>query len=138
MSIIPKNQLKINPWLKPSQALSSARPKGTAALRAICNDARHHRRASFQYSTIFQSFLQGLPATSIKLGTAQTITVGSNTWVNQDATFQFKGSAYDGSQFALSHHGNAFFIVVLAPHTDSTTVGTTYFAPMIESLTFLK
>ncbi len=33
---IPQHQREINPWLKPTQALSSARAQATAALRAFC------------------------------------------------------------------------------------------------------
>ncbi len=39
---IAQHQHEINPWLKPTQALASARPQGTAALRAICKTANVH------------------------------------------------------------------------------------------------
>jgi hypothetical protein len=93
---------------------------------------------SSQYKQVLQGFLQGLPATNIKFGQTGTPTLGANTWTAIDATYTYKGTAYDSTQFGLTHNGNAFLVVVGAPHADSDTVGSTYFLPMITSLKFLK
>ncbi len=93
---------------------------------------------SSQYVAFFQSFLKGAGGTNIKTKSDGTVTLGQNTWTVEEATLTFKGSAYDAAQFALAHHGKSFFVIVMAPHATSDSVGTTYFQPMITSLTFLK
>ena len=91
-----------------------------------------------QNSTFIQQTLVALGGKNIKLSAGGTAPLGSNTWTVEQGTVTLKGTAYDAAQFSLTHGGKAFFIIVLAPHTTSDADGTTYFQPMITSLTFLK
>jgi len=91
-----------------------------------------------QYSAVLQGVIQALGGTNAKIKAAGNVTFGKNTWAVDEGTATLKGTAYDGTQFALSHHGKSFFVIVAAPHSTADTIGTTFFQPMLTSLTFLK
>lgn len=94
--------------------------------------------ASSQYASFFDQFLVGFGGTKIKVTAKGTAPVGANTWTVYEATFTKGGVAYDGVEFGLTHNGNSFLVIALAPHATSNAVGNKYFEPMLTSLTFLK
>ncbi len=91
-----------------------------------------------QYPSFLQGFLPAFGGKNIKITPKGNVTIGANTWTEDDVTFTKNGTPYDGAQFGLSHHGKTFLVLVLAPASTADSVGTTYFQPMLTSLKFLK
>lgn len=90
------------------------------------------------YSSFFSSFMAGIGTHVVVTPKAQTVKLGANTWTIYDATATVNSNPSMASLFGLTHAGKTFFIVVVAANTNANTVGTTYFLPMVTSMTFLK
>lgn len=90
-----------------------------------------------QYVSTFQQFLGGLKATGVKVSaTTQKVTAGANSWEMTDAAFTLNGSLYSGAQFVLAHGGRTVIVYTLAPTATFASVGTNFFGPTLNSITF--
>lgn len=94
--------------------------------------------ASSQYPAFFSSFLTGFGGTNVNVTSTGNETLGSNTWERYHATFTKNGTPWEGDEYALTHNGTSFVAIVLSPHSSWSADSSTYFQPIISTITFLK
>jgi hypothetical protein len=91
------------------------------------------------YGTLANAFLTGAKATDIVMGsTTQSVTFGSGTWQGIQGTATFNGVASTITELGQDHNGKTFMVFTIAPTASSDVDGSTYFQPMMDSLSFLK
>jgi hypothetical protein len=86
------------------------------------------------------SFLQSAGAGDATLvsETAQSQTIGANSWSVYGAKGTLNDEEYEAAEFYLNHNGKAFMVITAAPSSSMDANGATYFEPMLESLKLLK
>ncbi len=91
------------------------------------------------YGTLANAFLTGAKATDIPMGsTTQSATFASGTWQGIQGTATFNGVASTITELGQDHNGKTFLVFTIAPTASSDSDGSTYFQPILDSLSFLK
>jgi hypothetical protein len=96
-------------------------------------------KSSASYPSILKSAITVSPFTNSTVESATTTqTLPSGSWTVASGTTEVNGTPLTAHLYGTLHDDQTFIIIVFAPTSSAATDQTTYFDPMLASLTFLK
>jgi hypothetical protein len=95
-------------------------------------------KSSAPYPRVLEGGINTSLFTNSKVDSAVTTqTYPSGIWTVAHGTTEYNGTPYTARLYGTLHCDHNFVIIVFAPTSSAATDQTTYFDPMLRSLTFL-
>jgi hypothetical protein len=96
-------------------------------------------KSSAPYPRVLEGGINTSPFTNSKVDSAVTTqTYPSGIWTVANGTTEHNGTPYTARLYGTLHGDHTFVILVFAPTSSAATDQTTYFDPMLSSLTFIN
>lgn len=96
-------------------------------------------KSAASYPSILKSAIKSSPFTNSVVESATTTqTYPSGSWTVASGTTAANGTPLTVRLYGTLHNDQTFIIIVFAPTSSAATAQSTYFDPMLTSLTFLK